>query len=352
MPLGVAGSAEAKDKRELTVMTQNLYLGSSLNPALQATTPAEFVQAVATIYGTALFTDFETRSEAIAQTIKDHEPDLIGLQEVSKWTADPTALAPDAQPPNVDFLEVLTEDLENLGLDYEVAATSDNANIGPAPLVLPAVGCGLPTAPGAFQCTVSLKDRDVILVNNDTDELTWGNAQDDSFETQQLFQPPGSGPVSFDRGWASIDGTFEGKKFRFVNTHLEVEDFAAIQEAQAREFLAGPAKTGGAVIATGDFNSAADGSTTTSYADLTKSWFDDAWWTNPGDPGFTCCQNATLTNPTSQLKSRIDLVLTHGPVRTLSAEVVGDEPFRQQTLPPRPIWPSDHAGVVATVRLH
>ena len=31
--------------------------------------------------------------------------------------------------------------------------------------------------------------------------------------------------LSFDRGWAAIDVTFEGRFFRFVDTHLEVEDF-------------------------------------------------------------------------------------------------------------------------------
>ena len=71
---------------------------------------------------------------------------------------------------------------------------------------------------------------------------------------------------------------------------------------------------------------------------------------NPGDPGLTCCQNATLTNVPTALRSRIDLILTRGPIRPLSAEVVGDIPFRTQG-PARPIWPSDHAGVVATVRI-
>ena len=72
---------------------------------------------------------------------------------------------------------------------------------------------------------------------------------------------------------------------------------------------------------------------------------------NPGDPGYTSGQNQTLTNPVSLLDQRIDLVLLHGAVDTVEAHVVGDEPFRSQTLPPRPIWPSDHAGVVATLRL-
>ncbi len=344
LPVAASGAAQANDKRELTVMSQNLYLGSSLTPAITAPDAPAFVAAVAQIYGTALFTNFPARSEAIADTIEAEQPDLIGLQEVSRWTAQATKAGPN--PPSQDFLTILQADLAERGLDYEVASVSNNANIGPAPLVAPAFGCVV--ASPVPDCVVSLADRDVILVNADTPDLDWSNPQDASYQTQQTFQPPVGPPVSFDRGWASIDGTFEGKKFHFVNTHLEVEDSPAVQEAQAREFLAGPARSGGAVIATGDFNSAADGSTTTSYADLTKSWFDDAWSVNPGDPGFTCCQNATLTNPTSQLVSRIDLILTHAAVRPLSAKVVGNTPFRASP----PFWPSDHAGVVATLRLH
>ncbi len=49
----------------------------------------------------------------------------------------------------------------------------------------------------------------------------------------------------------------------------------------------------------------------------------------------------------SQLRTRIDLVLTHGRVHAKSAEVVGDQPIG--TSPP--FWASDHAGVVATLRL-
>jgi endonuclease/exonuclease/phosphatase family metal-dependent hydrolase len=331
------GSAIAKDKRELDVMTRNLYLGSSLTPAITATTPAEFVVAVAEIYGTVLFTDFTTRAGAVADEIAATTPDLIGLQEVSLWqTAGPGA------PPGIDFLQTLLDALSARGLDYSVAAVSTNATIGPAPLAL----CDV-FVEGFPACAITFTDRDVILVNDATDALEINGSNSGLFDTQAVLSTP-VGPLSFDRGWAYVDGTFEGKKFRFVNTHLETEDFPAVQEAQAREFLAGPAKTGGAVIAVGDFNSAADGSTTESYSILTKSYFDDAWDVNPGDPGLTCCQNGTLTNFTSELQTRIDLVLTHAASRTLSAEVVGDTPF--QAAPP--FWASDHAGVVATIRIH
>jgi endonuclease/exonuclease/phosphatase family metal-dependent hydrolase len=340
LPVAGTTAAQAQEKRELVVMTQNLYLGSSLAPALEAESDMEFLLAVADIYGTVVATDFPARAEAIADTIDAERPDLIGLQEVSNWVAVRTTAG--APLPNYDFLAILEAELAARGLDYEVAATSDNANIGPAPLVAPPLGCGFPT----FTCFVTLQDRDVILVNADTAGLEWSDPRDGRFAAQETFGSP-LGQISFDRGWASIEGTYEGKNFTFVNTHLEVEDSPLVQEDQAREFLAGPAR-GPAVIAVGDFNSAADGSTTTSYADLTKAWFRDAWSVNPGQAGLTCCQDSDLANPTSELHSRIDLVLTHGAVRPLSAEVVGDTPFQSEP----PFWASDHAGVVATVRLH
>ena len=124
-----------------------------------------------------------------------------------------------------------------------------------------------------------------------------------------------------------------------------------MQEKQAAELLAGPAHVGGRVIAVGDFNSAADPATTdkptATYSLLTKSWFRDAWLEAGRRPGLTCCQNGTLTNPTPQLYERIDLVLLHDGVRALRALLVDDRPI--VTTPP--LWASDHAGVVADLRL-
>ena len=337
--VALSSLAQAKDKRELVVMTQNVYLGSSLQAAIGASSPEEFVFAVAQIYGTVQFTNFPARAEAIADQIAMDNPDIIGLQEVSDWEVVNFAPGLPA-PPSYDFLEILQAALNARGLSYSVAAVSNNADIGPIPLAL----CLDPTI--GIYCTVSLLDRDVILVNDDNPDLAVFNPQSGNYVAQNVLDTP-VGPLSFNRGWASVDGVFEGKKFRFVNTHLETGDAPEVQEEQGQEFLAGPAKAGGAVIAVGDFNSAADGSTTTTYADMTKSYFDDAW-SDPNDPGYTCCQNGTLTNFPSGLRSAIDFVFTHAASRALGADVIGDTPFQMAP----PLWPSDHAGVVATVRIH
>lgn len=341
--------AQAVPEREpdLVVMTQNLYLGSSLVPALSAATPEGFVGAVAQIYATVQYTDFPARAEAVADEIAAHEPDLVGLQEVTRWTTiGPTA------PQGYDFLTILQAELDERGLDYSVAAVVDNASIGPAPLAAP--GCVLPGP--QIICAVQLDDRDVILVNDDTPGLTWSNPRSGRYAAQEVFASP-VGALSFDRGWVSIDARLGGQPFRFVNTHLETEAFPATQQAQAAEFVAGPAK-GGTVIAVGDFNSAADGSSTTSYAQLTAPGrFRDAWDESLLGPGSTCCQSSNtpplapgaLNNPASSLQTRIDLVLSRGAARAVpgQAGLVGDQPF--QGTPP--FWLSDHAGVVVGFRL-
>jgi endonuclease/exonuclease/phosphatase family metal-dependent hydrolase len=272
-----------KASRELTAMTQNLYLGSSLTPALAAKSPQEFIEAVARIYATVQYTSF------------------------------------------------------------------------PAPLVVSEEVCPVLEG-GKFSCGVTLEDRDAILVNEDTPGLTWSNPRSGRYATQQILESP-VGPLSFDRGWASIDARLRRQPFRFVDTHLETEDFPAVQQAQAAEFLAGPGK-GGTIVATGDFNSAADGSTTTSYAQLTAPGkFRDAWDEGQLGVGWTCCQQSNtpplapgaLNNSVSTLETRIDLILSRGAARSSGgqAEVVGNAPFQAEP----PLWPSDHAGVVAGIRL-
>lgn len=327
-PTPAQAHSDFKVKRQLTLMTQNLYLGADLTPAITAQTLEEFVAAANQIFAEFLATDYPTRSGAIADEIFEAAPDLIGLQEVALWT-----LIDPAGNTTIDFLEILQQQLAARGLSYSVGAVSENANIGPIPL--------------STTSAVVFQDRDVILVNDKTEGLTITDAASGNYEAQQFFQPPVGDPISFDRGWALVDGKFRDRRFRFVNTHLETEDFPDVQEKQAREFLAGPARKRGTVFAVGDFNSAADGSTTETYRMLTRWPFRDAWRANRHSKGFTCCQNSGLSNEVSELSSRIDLVLIKGWVWARSAQVVGDEPFQKTA----PVWPSDHAFVKAVIRL-
>jgi endonuclease/exonuclease/phosphatase family metal-dependent hydrolase len=327
--------ADARIRPEVTVMTRNLYLGSSLDSALAATDPGSFLGAIATIYGTVQLTNFPGRAQTLADEVAAQRPDLVGLQEVSEWITSGPGV-----PPSQDFLTILLDALAQRGLTYTVAAVSPNADIGPVPLVAP---CDVAVV-GA--CQVALKDRDVILVNAANTRLTWSNPRSGNYATQQTFATPFGTTLSFNRGWTSVDAALSGRPFRFLNTHLETEVSAQVQEAQAAEFLGADILGRGRSIVVGDFNSAADGSTTTSYAQLTQV-LRDPWIVKTAAPRVTCCQNPTLTNPTSEASSRIDLVLARGWLWATTASIVGTTPNAAAP----PLWASDHFGVAATFLL-
>ena len=122
------------------------------------------------------------------------------------------------------------------------------------------------------------------------------------------------------------------------------EDVASGRAPWPVDRLLAAVKTPGAVVAVGDFNSAADGSNTATYSQITADYFRDAW---SGGAGLSCCQAPLLDNATSVLHERIDLVLTHA-VHPKSTTLVGATPFQGHA----PYWAADHAGVVASLRLH
>jgi hypothetical protein len=75
----------------------------------------------------------------------------------------------------------------------------------------------------------------------------------------------------------------------------------------------------------------------------------DVWdLINPGDDGFTAGMTNDLLGPVTLFTSRIDLVLFRGPMSAMSARNVGN---LESDRTPSGLMPSDHAGVVASIRL-
>ena len=71
------------EMQPLTVMTYNVYLGSSVDPVLSVENLLEVPTAVANVYNTVEASDFPGRARAIAASIKTYQPHLIGLQEIA-----------------------------------------------------------------------------------------------------------------------------------------------------------------------------------------------------------------------------------------------------------------------------
>jgi endonuclease/exonuclease/phosphatase family metal-dependent hydrolase len=333
----------ATEDAQLTVMTQNLYVGTGpgLRDAFGAASDEELVAAGTHAWADLLASDFRIRAGALADDMAQLRPDVVGLQEVTLWRDQTpgdvlTRRAPDATHVAIDFLAVLREELSARGVPYTAVATSTNADVE-FPRLDAAAGL----------VDLRLTDRDVLLVRADEADR-FGDPRAGHYAAQS-GEPFLTGPFTSTRGWTSVDYRPDPRTtVRILSTHLEVGGAVTgtTQEQQAAEFLALVAASPHPVIALGDFNSPADGSTTPTYRTLTTV-LHDAWTSaRPADPGWTCCQPASLADPLGRETARLDLVLTSADLRVDRVARTGDRPFR--TAPP-PLWRSDHVGVTAAI---
>ena len=320
------------DDRQVTVMTQNLYLGTDLNPIFGAQSLPALFGAVGAGWAQVQSNDFPTRAQAIADEIAAAKPDLVGLQEAELYRTDvpPDGPATPADHVAYEFIDLLVGALAQRGLSYAPVSTFNGTDVE-----LPA---GLPPT-----LDVRFTDRVTMLARTDenTSDLKLSDAQSGTYATGVTL-PTVAGPIRAPRGWVSVDVKIRGKSFRLITTHLEAFS-PLVRNAQAAELLAGPADTSLPVVAIGDFNSG-PGSDTGAYGILLAGGFADAW---PGGPGLTCCHKTDLHVQDAPLTKRIDLVLTRGGFETVSEQVVGDD-LSDRTA--SGLWPSDHAGGVATLR--
>jgi endonuclease/exonuclease/phosphatase family metal-dependent hydrolase len=338
----VPAVAQAKNA-EPTVMTRNVYLGADLNPILAAATspnPFAVPTAAGQAVGMVFNNDFPARANAIADEIAATQPDLIGLQEVSQYYTGAFNNPAQATTPLLDYMTILQAALAAHGLNYAVVSTPNVESDQEVPAFLGA-------SPATWR-DVRLVTSNAILARTDKPELVVSNPQGAAFDVQDA--PLGT---PSQRNWQTVDVQLGPKDFKFLNTHLEA--FAgneAIRTEQAQELVAGPLQSKKPVIAVGDFNSNPDSATSGAYDVLTShsgGKLHDAWTaTHPGDAGLTCCFPQNLHNA-GTFDERLDLVLS-GPasVKALSADVIGED-VADRT--PGGLAPSDHAGMVATLRV-
>lgn len=343
--LAVATPARADTRHRpgptLTVMSWNLSDGvaAELGAVPTAATPTDLAHKVAAVYQAYFAGDFADRADAIARQIALHRPDLVGLQEalLVRTQSPPDGAATQATAVALDHLHLLLDALAARGQRYEVlvqVATFDAE------------------LPSALGFDVRHTDREVILARVDArpPELQYGNAQAGIFATTCAVPSALGAPLDFRRGWAAIDVRWRRQTLRFLSTHLEGAcgpATPAIQQAQAAQLLAGPASTSLPLVLVGDLNSPGDG-TGAAYNRLVSAGLTDAAVAAGLGNAPTCCQAPELTNPGPLLDRRIDVVLAAAAFRVLGAALVG-ESVADRSAGGR--WPSDHAGVVARLRL-
>ena len=329
--------------REITAASYNLFLGGDIGSLVTATTPEQFFANAAALWQNVQATDFPARAEAIADLLAEEHPDVVGLQEVADWQATSLTGAP---VPSYDFLAILLHALAERGTPYRAVATNTN-------FVSPVV----PIAP--LGVALRFTDRDVVLVRSGAagGVVTATNDQAHTYLAGIPVQLPAPLPaIRIIRGWSTVDVTVDGATVRFANTHLEAFN-TPIRNLQAAELAGSLSTSPYPVVLAGDLNSRPTDSGG-AYGAMQSIGLADAWAVAEGPAGgFTSGQTDPLTNVPSAIDHRIDYVL-YDPdgspgMRAIDAEVIGEELDDRATSTvtgtPRQLWPSDHAGVVATI---
>jgi endonuclease/exonuclease/phosphatase family metal-dependent hydrolase len=325
----------------LRVMTRNVYVGANLDVVLAAEDRAQVPVLVADAYRQLLASNFVERAEALAREIRRTRPHLIGLQEIStvRIQSPGDAIVGGTIPAeNVvfDYLEILLAALNRPRERYRVVAKVQNPDVE-VPM--------LTSADPTFD-DIRLTDYDVILARRgvvvfDVVEQNYAAA----LPVPQLG-------VTIPRGYTIVTAEVGRKRYRFANTHLEpisAPGVLQIQLGQAQELIAALAGGENPVVLVGDLNSEApDGAT---YQLLLDNGFEDAWSSRPRrGSGLTCCHDPDLRHADVNFDQRIDYILGRPVVgsrlRAARVRIIGDHPFERTA---SGLWPSDHAGVWASL---
>jgi endonuclease/exonuclease/phosphatase family metal-dependent hydrolase len=313
-------------------MTRNLYLGANLDAIVRAKSLPEALTAVGAGWELVQANDFPTRARAIVREIAAAKPDFVGFQEAVLYRTQtpPDLTATPATTVALDYVAELRKALAARHLKYRF------------------VGLGAWTdaeLPAGYPATmdVRLTVRDALLVRIDPKLRIRGVRKAQYATTTSLF----GGFVVAKRGYVYADAAMNGRHFRVATTHLESFDDAA-QVAQGQELAAALGSGTVPTILLGDLNSRADGTSTPTRANLLAAGFHDAWpEAHPGDVGLTCCHGDDLRELGGPFYSRIDYVLLKNGFRAVAAGIVGEAPADRLN----GLWPSDHAGVWARLRL-
>lgn len=337
------GSAQSSTVASPTVLTWNVSLGVDLTRLFRAESLADVERIAGRLLADVDPPAYEARAEAIAGEIAATDADVVALQEAAVFrTQESSDYGAESETPAkavlVDILSEITTALSARGLDYSVAAETVTTDFE------------VPAATDGGTVDVRITDRDVLLVRSD---VAVESAVADTFDAAlELTVPESDEKVVLRRGFCSATVRLDGGRFTAVSTHLESVT-QLFRLSQARELLA-RLPSDRPVVLCGDFNSGPGGPTQT-YDRLTAS-FDDAYAVRRSDTdGNTCCQATDLRNEESQLTRRIDAALYRGGLRPTAVRRVGHEPTArvevQHDGETVSVWPSDHAGVVATFEL-
>jgi endonuclease/exonuclease/phosphatase family metal-dependent hydrolase len=325
-------------REPFSVYTQNAYLGGDTDPifSLDFNNIPAVIGATNTFWAQVQASRVPERAAGMVDEIEADRPHLVALDEAVQFLVLDMG-AGGAVVQSVDLLGSIQSEIARRGLPYELVRAQENTQV---------------TLPLSARLVLRVTDRVAVLRRTD---VAIESSTSANYAARFTL-----GPVTLKRGWVRVRTTFEGQTYNVVATHLEGQRLAPVQAGQTAELIHSvSAGLDGVTMIAGDLNSDAANpgapSWTPTHDALLAAGFTDLWERgHGGEAGYTCCQESDLLNGEGGLDQRIDFVLAKddsGPdgLQGLTrVDIVGEE-LADRTA--SGLWRSDHAGLVASLKL-
>ena len=378
------------DESVVTAMSRNLYLGADVGVAMKLL--PDFPAATQFMWDQMKQTDFAKRSEIFTNEIKASNPDVIGLQEATKWYCQKNALS--KQIVIYDFVEIFIAQLKKQGMSYAIATKDGHIAQNVGFEIAPIAFLTKATDPEIFQerfgqdyayCGFAIADVLLVKENLSANLLAVGTSE---YEAKYTIIPT---LMTVYRGYSWADIDISGKPVRFVTTHLESlfdETKVPVAKIQADQLISDLASTKIPLVVMGDFNSdprdprgkssdnpggqpveneickpqkevgisSIGDETCNAYWTMIKAGFKNSSPEPFSGENFSWGLNALVTGPDPirepfakkmgnnfGFTDRLDYVFSKGEIELRNSHLIGNT--NQNS------WASDHAGVVTTFAL-
>jgi endonuclease/exonuclease/phosphatase family metal-dependent hydrolase len=385
--------AHAEEPYRITVMSRNLYLGADVGVALEKI--PNFPAAAQFMWDQMRQTNFALRAPKLAREAVQDRPEIIGVQEATIWYCKKDLFGDQVEVFN--FLDEFIAATKQTGVGYSLATANGQEAFNPGYKIAPVPFLTKVNDPEVFQpifqqdsAACGFTIGDALLVRDDVKQqiIQVGNSE---YEATYSIVPV---LMTIYRGYTWADFKVRDSVVRVITTHLESlwdENKVPNSALQAQQLVADLKDAKMPVIILGDFNAdprdpritkepnpgeqpvvsetcpTPGGAKCNAYSTMVEAGFDNASPDASNPRYFTWGASALLNGPDKKREKfaykfgnqygftdRLDYIFTKNVYATVSSKIIGNvypDGSGVWSCGTELCFPSDHAGVVATIEL-
>lgn len=385
--------AHSNEPYRITVMSRNLYLGADVGVALQLL--PNFPKAAQFMWDQVKQTNFSARAPKLARETVQDRPEIIGIQEATIWYCKKDLLGDKVEIFN--FLDEFIAATKLTGVGYSLAKASGVEAFNP--------GYSIPAIPyltkvndpeifqpifGTDTASCGFTIGDALLVRDDVKDriIQVGNTE---YDAKYSIVPV---VMNVYRGYTWADFKVQDSVVRLISTHLESiwdENKIPNSALQAGQLVADLKDAKMPLIVMGDFNAdvrdprpvdepnpgeqpivsdtcpTPGGAKCNAYSTMVEAGFENSSPDARNPRYFTWGASALLNGPDKKrlefakefgnqygFTDRLDYIFTKNVYTTVSSKIIGNvwpDGSGVWNCGSEICFPSDHAGIVATIEL-